>query len=441
MDSAKLKRINSIIEDVKSRVRPDNSILKNVDLVVKKINDAIKELGIDAKCMKGGSIAKNTFLKHDHDVDLFVRFALKYPDEKLSDMLQEVLKKAFTKNSIRKIRRIHGSRDYYQFALMGIDYEIIPVLKIHKSNLHESKNITDFSPLHVEWTGSKIMTHPELADEIRVAKQFCKANGVYGAESYINGFSGHIVDILVIHYGSFLSLVKKFASIEEISLQKPIIIDTDNLLRDPIKQLNKSKITPLIIIDPIQSERNAAAALSKEKLMMFIDSCKRFLDSPSEDFFKIKRFNLEKKISELKRSIKKSKIIVIKISTLDGSKDIVGTKVYKVYEELIKQLLLNDFKVLDSAWDFDFEKRNSFIIYVFEKGRLSDSVERQGPPLSAKGDVQKFMEKHKTTKVKGNRIYATVKRKYVTPEKLLKDLFLEKYISDRVRKISIERII
>ncbi len=438
MDSAKLKRINSIIEDVKSRVRPDNSILKNVGLAVKKINDSITESGIDAECMKGGSIAKNTFLRHDHDVDLFVRFALKYPDEKLSDMLQEVLKKAFTKNSIR---RIHGSRDYYQFTLKGLDYEIIPVLKIHKSNFHESKNITDFSPLHVEWTGSKIMMHPELADEIRVAKQFCKANGVYGAESYINGFSGHIVDILVIHYGSFLSLIKKFASIEEISLQKPIIIDTDNLLRDPIKQLNKSKITPLIIIDPIQSERNAAAALSKEKLVMFIDSCKRFMDSPSEDFFEVKRFDLEKKISELKRSIKKSKIIVIKISTLDGSKDIVGTKAYKVYEDLIKQLLLNDFKVLDSAWDFDFEKRNSFIIYVFEKESLSDSVERQGPPLSAKGDVQKFREKHKTTKVKGNRIYATVKRKYVAPERLLKDLFLEKYISGRVRKISIERII
>lgn len=438
MDGVKLKRINSIIEQVKSRVRPDVSILKNVDETVKKINDVIKRLGINAECMKGGSIAKNTFLKHDHDVDLFVRFALKYPDEELSDMLNEVLKKAFPKNLIQ---RIHGSRDYFQFTLKNLDYEIIPVLKIHKSNFHKSKNITDFSPLHVEWTSSKIKMHPELADEIRVAKQFCKANNVYGAESYINGFSGHIVDILVIHYGSFLSLIKKFASIEKVSVQNPIVIDTDKLLRDPVKQLNKSKITPLIIIDPIQSERNAAAALSIDKLMMFINACRKFMDSPSEDFFEIKKFDLEKKILEFKRSIKGSKIVVIKIVTLEGSKDIVGTKVYKVYDALIKQLSLNDFKVLDSAWNFDFEKKNSFIIYVFNKEDLSDTVERQGPPLSAKDDVQKFREKHKTVKVRGNRIYAVVKRKYVSPENLLKDLFSEKYILDRVKKISIERII
>lgn len=438
MDGVTLKRMNSIIEDVKSRVKPDTSILKNVDQTVKKINAAIKKSGIDAECMKGGSIAKNTFLKHDHDVDLFVRFALRYPDEKLSDMLHEVLKKAFPKDSIL---RIHGSRDYFQSTLKNLDYEIIPVLKIHKSNFHESKNITDFSPLHVEWTDKKIMARPDLADEIRVAKQFCKASNVYGAESYINGFSGHIVDILVIHYGSFLSLIKKFASIKEVSACEPIVIDTDNLLKDPLRKLNKSKISPLIIIDPIQSERNAAAALSMDKLMMFINACRGFMDSPSEDFFEIKKFDLKGKIQEFKSSIKGSKIIVIKIMTQEGSKDIVGTKAYKVYGDLIKQLSLNDFKVLDSAWDFDFGKKNSFIIYVFNKEDLSDTIERQGPPLSAKDDVQKFREKHKIAKVRGNKIYATVKRKYVSPEKLLKDLFSEKYISGRVKKISIERII
>ncbi len=437
MDAVKLKRINSIIDKVKRRVRPDNLIMKNVDETVKKINDSIKKLGIDAECVKGGSIAKDTFLKHDHDVDLFVRFALKYPDEELSDILQRILRRAFPK---QPIQRIHGSRDYYQFTLKRLDYEIIPVLKIHRSNFHESKNITDFSPLHVEWTGGRIKGRPELADEIRVAKQFCKANNVYGAESYINGFSGHIVDILVIHYGSFLSLVKKFASIDDISMQKPIIIDTDNLLKDPLKELNRSKITPLIIVDPIQSERNAAAALGGEKLAVFIDACRRFIDEPSEDFFEIKKFDLNEKIIELNKSMKNPKIIIIKIETLEGSKDIVGTKVYKVYEDLMKQVLLSDFKVLGSAWNFDYEKKRAIILYAFEKDDLSDTVERQGPPLNSKNDVQKFREKHEKTKVKGNRIYATIKRRYVSPERLLKDLFMEKYISDKVRKINIDKI-
>lgn len=438
MDAMTLKRINSIVEKVKSRVRPDVMLIKNVDETVKRINDSILKLAIDAECVKGGSIAKNTFLKNDHDVDLFVQFALKYPDDNLSDLLSDTLKKAFPRQSIQ---RIHGSRDYYQFTLKNLDYEIIPVLKIHKSNFHESKNITDFSPLHVEWTGSRIKLRPELADEIRVAKQFCKANSVYGAESYINGFSGHIVDILVIHYGSFLSLIKKFASLDNISIKKPVVIDTDNLLKDPLKELNKSKITPLIIVDPIQRERNAAAALSKAKLEMFVDACGRFIDEPSEKFFEIKQFDLDKKIVELKKSYKNSKIIILKITTLDGSKDIVGTKVYKVYEDLMKQVILNDFKIVNGSWNFDFEKRNAFIVYVFEKKNLSDTLERQGPPLSSKNDVQKFKEKHDKTKIIGNRIWATIKRKYVSPEKILKVLFKEKYISDKIKKISIDKIL
>ncbi|HGJ66181.1 TPA: hypothetical protein ENS27_12495, partial [bacterium] len=410
----------------------------NVDTVVDKINNSIKTLGIDAECVKGGSIAKNTFLKHDHDVDLFVKFSPEYPDMQLSEILYNILRKTFPRQSIQ---RVHGSRDYFQFRLGGLDYEIIPVINIHISNLHESRNITDFSPLHVEWTGKKIKERPELADEIRVAKQFCKANNVYGAESYINGFSGHIMDILVIHYGSFLSLVEKFATITDVSAKNPIIIDTEKLLDNPLNQLNKSKITPLIIIDPIQPNRNAAAALSREKLLIFVDACKKFIDSPSEDFFRIKKFNIREKILEMKKSLKNAKIIILKVSTIDGSKDIVGTKVYKVYEYMMRQLELNEFKILDSAWNFDYLKKRAVILYAFERQKLSDFVEKKGPPLNAKIDVKKFLEKHENTKINGNRIYATVKRKYAVPEQLLKDLLIEKYISDKVKKIYVDKII
>ena len=76
-----------------------------------------------------------------------------------------------------------------------------------------------------------------------------------------------------------------------------------------------------------------------------------------------------------------------------------------------------------------------------DKEKLSDTVEHLGPPLSSKTDVDKFREKYEKTKTKGNRIYTIIKRKYVVPEKLLKDLFEEKYIFERVREISIEKIL
>ena len=48
----------------------------------------------------------------------------------------------------------------------------------------------------------------KILDEIRLAKAFCHANGCYGAESYIKGFSGYALELLVYHYGSFQKFVK-----------------------------------------------------------------------------------------------------------------------------------------------------------------------------------------------------------------------------------------
>lgn len=438
MDVQKLKKINSIIDKIKKNVSQKAGSLGEIDNIVKRINTSISLLSLDSECVKGGSVAKNTFLKGDHDVDLFVRFALIYKNDDLSLMLERILKKSFPKQSISKI---HGSRDYYQFRHKKLDYEIIPVLRIHKSCFQESMNITDFSPLHVEWTEKKIAQKPELAAEIKVAKKFCKANNVYGAESYINGFSGHIIDILVIYYGSFLSLIKKFSSIEKNSDSNPIVIDPENALKNPLKELNTSKITSLIIIDPIQRERNAAAALSKEKLLQFSNACKKFLESPSEDFFTIKKFVLERKIKELKLKNKESKIIVIEIMTLEGSRDIVGTKVLKVFEDLKKHLILHDFQVLDDAWHFDFEKKRAVLIYLFNKEKLSQQIEHQGPPLSSRLDVERFNKKYIQTKIIGNRIYTTINRPYLTPEQFLRKFFNESFIKEKIKKIFIKEIL
>ena len=54
-----------------------------------------------------------------------------------------------------------------------------------------------------------------------------------------------------------------------------------------LENLNKAKLySPLVVIDPILPERNAAAALSKEKLLDFIESARKFFETPSEKYFK-----------------------------------------------------------------------------------------------------------------------------------------------------------
>src|SRR5690606_10274411 len=96
--------------------------------------------------------------------------------------------------------RLHGSRDYFQFTYESILFEIVPVININDYKL--AKNITDCSPLHVRWFqhySDKIVDDMTLYNHARALKLFCKAQYVYGAESYINGVSGHVIDILTIY--------------------------------------------------------------------------------------------------------------------------------------------------------------------------------------------------------------------------------------------------
>jgi len=436
-------KITRILESVKKKIRPDIKVVKDADDIVKKINGLLRILKISAECVKGGSIAKETFLKNDYDIDLFVRFNPSYKNQDISSLLEKILEILCIKLKVN-LERIHGSRDYFQFHLLKgkkvIIFEIIPVILIHSENYHDAQNITDLSPEHVTWVKKYTSKNPRIVDDIRLAKQFCKANKVYGAESYINGFSGHILDILIIHYGSFVNLLRAFSGYTEENLTKPIIIDTEKNLNNPLKQLNKSKITPLIIVDPIQKERNSAAALNKERLLIFADAARRFLQKPDNKFFEIKEFDIEKEISnslkDLKLNEKNFNVVKIDIDTLEGSKDVVGTKVLKAYEAIIEQLKINDFKIIKSDWDFIFNERRAEAYLIVDR-KISRELTQEGPPTKSSADYKKFVDKHVAAgheiMFKDGRVYAMVPRKFVDPKSFIEDLIKQDFISRRFK--------
>ena len=273
-----------LLQKISKQIYPEKKIIREVDEFIKKINKEIKLKKIKAVAVKGGSIAKGTFLKDDHDVDIFVKFN---EDKDISKLLGKILKKF-------KPELVHGSRDYYQIKNKLV-YEIVPVLNIKK--IEQIKNVTDMSPLHVKW----VKKFPKYADDIRLAKQFCKAIKVYGAESYIKGFSGHVLDILIINYKGFLNLLKASQKWKKYS-----VIDFYGYHKGKaLRNLNRSKISPLIVIDPIQLERNAAAALSEERINIFKEAAKKFLKNQNESFFIKKKYE----INENKKKYKKYKNI------------------------------------------------------------------------------------------------------------------------------------
>ncbi len=186
----------TILKKYKVTKQEHDELLRTIDAFLHEIRTALTKENIDAYVMLGGSAAKGTFLKHDFDCDVFVRFIYdKYKEKDISTILEKALKRM----TATTYSRVHGSRDYFMGVLKTLHYEIIPVLYINDRRM--AKNITDVSPLHVEWLNQHLTE--DLRDHILLTKLFFKAQKVYGAESYMNGFSGHIVDLLTIYYGSF----------------------------------------------------------------------------------------------------------------------------------------------------------------------------------------------------------------------------------------------
>ncbi len=407
------------LKQVAGKLKPnEKAVLKEVDSFLAKLNSGLKMHKLNAEAATGGSIAKGTFLKGDHDVDLFVKFSREYPSDKLADYLEKALDKF-------KFNRVHGSRDYFQIKSKNLMFEIIPVYNISFS--HEIVNITDASPLHVKWVKFQFGKKEGLADQIRLAKAFCKAQGVYGAESYVKGFSGHVLDILVIYYGGFMELLNN-----AVKWNPKQVIDFYNTYKGrAIEMLNPSKTdSPLVLVDPVQSNRNAAASLSNENFYIFIEKAEEFLKNPSAKFFERKKFSL----AEIKKRANAKQLILLNVQALEGKEDIVGSKLLKAYSYIRNQLVINNFKLHDSGWNWD-KKKKAVFWYITDKKDIPKTYNWEGPPANSNDFVKLFKAKHKITFEKDGRIYAVVERKFTKVKDLIKSVISEEYIKEKVKSI------
>ncbi len=404
---------NELLRKQLEIIKPNLAELKKIEEstseLVETIRRNLKKQKINSQVFVGGSSAKNTLIKKSkYDIDIFVRF-----DKKYSDNLSKLLKRALPKNA----KTIHGSRDYFSILENGIHFEIVPVLKINKPE--EAQNITDLSYFHVNYVKNQINKNKKLADEIRLAKAFAYYQDCYGAESYVNGFSGYAIELLVIHYKTFMNFLKAMAKIKEN--QQKLMLDPDKKYknRQEIEEkLNPSKLmSPIILIDPTFRERNALAALSQETFDVFQKSCRAFLANPSSKFFELenKELELEKKYT--------GRVQKIEISTNRQAGDIAGTKLKK-FSRYFEREISRYFFV--EKIDFEYVERiNKGIIFLVAKPKKH--IEIFGPPLEMREAVSKFKKAHKprTIKTKAGRIYA-VEKLDINLEKFLKEFRRDK---------------
>ena len=416
-----MKQAVSTVEIPKSVNLLLNSTVKKFKLLFDKIfkHHLIEDVFI------GGSYAKKTMInKQQSDVDFFIRFKhdVMVSESIMSSTIRQRLKryvKNLKKIGVVKIEEVHGSRDYFILFVnknVNIMIEIIPIIKIRKSS--EAENITDISPLHVAYIKKQIRNKPALKREIKLAKAFFNANGCYGAETFIQGFSGYSLEILVSHYGSFIRLCKA------ISKWKPkVYIDPEHYYKSKtqaMKLLNHSKIiSPVILIDPVQKERNVTAAVGNETFKKISKVCKNFLKKPSIGYFTKHETNLSvilKKFLMLKK--KDERLFMVKFRSIKKRQDIAAVKCKKFVDYLSVEL--RKITKFHSFFAFDKERMIATVYLLLPKQIV---MVKQGPPVIMKEQSVIFRKKHKNKGVyiKKSRLYAKSElRSYDILKQLLK---------------------
>lgn len=379
-----------ILNQIKPGFDEHKDMEKSVKRFISRLKRSAKKLDIDCSFFIGGSFGKFTYLKGKSDVDIFVRFDLSYLDNSLSELLEKILIE-----SKFKYKKQKGSRDYFSISVYRrgkkIIFEVVPTRRISK--ISQMLNSTDISFMHVDFLKKKQIENPNLADEIRLAKQFFKAKSLYGAESYINGFSGHCIDILITYYQSLENLLKAAKSWTEQTF-----IDINNFydnLEDALLKIESDKLSNLILIDPIVKERNAARALSNQKYGEFILLANNFTDFKESDF-QINPININEIFNEVKDFAKNNNLTLLsyklKFTTKNDSEDIVGSKLLKLSKKLEKYFLDYDFKIFLSEFFINIKDGVVLFVYFFEKVDLPNIKKIIGPKVYMKDATVNFLK-------------------------------------------------
>jgi tRNA nucleotidyltransferase (CCA-adding enzyme) len=379
------EKIEKVCATVLERVTPKKRERAKIEALAKelkkKVVSASKEEGVEAKVRVEGSVAKDTWLGGDPEIDVFMRVSAKIPRKSLGAVCLKIARKA-TEGS-EQIERF-AEHPYLEAIVDGVRVNIVPSYDVERG---EWLSATDRTPYHTDYMKKHL--NEQMRREIRLLKRFMKGIDVYGAEIKIGGFSGYLCELLILNYKSFTNTLKTFAQ-----HKKRIVTDIENYYKGRENELQLLFREPLVIVDPVDRGRNVASAVRPQKLYTFVAAARAFLKNPSPEFFytpKTTALTVKEFEHELER--RGSAIIFLTFRKVSAVPDILWGQLYKSQRSLHKLVQLNDFKILrDLPWSD--EKTLCMFMFELEHCCLSPLKKHLGPPLEKEQECEKFLKKH-----------------------------------------------
>ena len=404
-----------IKKQVLSRIKPRKADYEAEKKFIGSMISRIKAIeGNHVDVIVAGSSARDTHLKGDRDIDIFVLFQKDFPRE---DFVKEGLRIAKLAFRGHEWEEAFSEHPYIRGSISGYEVEIVPSYKVEHA--FELKSSVDRTPFHNSYLLQKLSDVQK--DEARLLKQFLKGIGSYGAELKYNSVPGYVTELLILNYGDFLSCIKAAA---KWKMNEVIDLEKYYLAKDAVKRFNSH----LIIVDPVDLNRNVAAALSYNQYARMIAASREFLKKPALDFFFGKR-HAELSRKTLKEILLKKELVAV---CLDYPKnalaDIIWGQAKRMQRKAANQLFINDFVVNRHEFWTD-EKKILLMLFELESLTLQKVKKKAGPEVIEEEHSANFLKAHKDAvagpRIEDGRWIIEVERKYVHA-----DDFMEAYLKE-----------
>jgi tRNA nucleotidyltransferase (CCA-adding enzyme) len=378
IDQVTRKVLDEITPTSASRAKME-ALAKELEL---KVSAACEEFGVEATVRVEGSVAKDTWLEGDPDIDVFMRLPPAVPRKSLGEIALKIARKA-TEGS-KQVERF-AEHPYLEAFIDGIRLNIVPC---YDARPGEWLSATDRTPFHTDYINKHL--NKTLRGDVRLLKKFMKGIGVYGAEIKIGGFSGYLCELLVLHFGSFINTLNAVAQ----HLPRRVI-DIEGYYTNRQRDIELLFPEPLIVIDPVDKARNVASAVQSQRLYTFVAATRAFLEEPNTDFF----FPLKTQplsVDELRETLNNrgSTLVFLAFPKIEAVPDVLWGQLHRTRKALRKQLELADFKVMrDVVWS-DEDSDDTIFVLELEGQILPTTTKHLGPPLEFQNECTRFLEKY-----------------------------------------------
>ena len=208
---------------------------KSIELLQKTIDEKNYNITI----VLGGSYSKDTWVKQEVDLDIFLKFD---PSLSRTNFEKQVIDVGLTAFKDYNPYLRYSEHPYVETYVNKIRINVVGCFDIKQGEKILSN--ADRSIFHTEFINSRL--NNKQKDHVRLLKFLMKTFGLYGSEIKTKGFSGYVCELLILKNGSFLDMLKDLVKNNNIDEKYVLCIEKSH------KAYSEIHNHPIVILDPVR---------------------------------------------------------------------------------------------------------------------------------------------------------------------------------------------